>query len=107
MIEVPQQFDNALDTVRRVLRVGGRRQIFDAYSLHHTYYFSPTTLTNLCQKAGFTVAACRTFNPMAAPLWPPSLRNWVLHGFLQAADMFGSAGNIVELVATSPGSDDQ
>ncbi|MGY1410123.1 class I SAM-dependent methyltransferase [Luteimonas sp. A611] len=99
VIEVPQQFDNALDAARRALRIGGRRPMFDAYSLHHTYFFTHRTLSELCRKAGFTVAACRTFNPMSAPLWPPSLRNWVLHGFLRMADMVASAGNIVEIIA--------
>jgi 2-polyprenyl-3-methyl-5-hydroxy-6-metoxy-1,4-benzoquinol methylase len=99
IIEVPQQLDNALDRLRRLFRVGGRQSRFDAYSLHHTYFFSPQNLAKLCKQAGLTVASCRTFNPAAAPLWPPSFRNWVLHALLRAADVTHAGGNIIEVVA--------
>src|SRR5579875_262912 len=44
VLEVPQQFENDLDRLRRWLHVGGRQKRFDAYSLHHTYFFSPNAM---------------------------------------------------------------
>jgi SAM-dependent methyltransferase len=38
VIEVPQQFDNDLDRLKRFLRIRKKPQ-FNAYSLHHTFFF--------------------------------------------------------------------
>jgi len=103
VIEVPQQFDNALDRLRRALSSGGRNPRFDAYSLHHTYFFSPGNLAGLCRRAGLEVVRHRTFNPAATPLWPVSLRNWILYGLLRPVDAIAAAGNIIEIVAAPVG----
>ncbi len=97
--EVPQQFQNDLDRLRRLFRMGGQQRQFDAYSLHHTYFFTPASLVTLAGRAGFSVLQLRTFNPDKAPLWPPSLRNWVLHVGLSLADRLHRGGNILELHA--------
>lgn len=99
VVEVPQQFENDLDRLRRLFRMGGKQRHFDAYSLHHTYFFTPTSLAALGARAGFTVLRLRTFNPDKAPLWPPSLRNWILHVGLTLADRLHAGGNILELHA--------
>lgn len=106
VVEVPQQFDNLLDRTRRLLRVGGRQRQFDAYSLHHTYYFSPRSLRELARQAGFVVVSLRTFNPDKTPLWPPRAKNWVLAAGLAFADITHSGGNILELYAMSTAAGD-
>lgn len=98
-LEVPQQFDNDLDRLRRWLRVGGKQARFDAYSLHHTYFFTPSTMTALLAKAGFSVLCLSTFNSDKAPLWPFSLKNYVLRSLLGLADRVHAKGNIIEVFA--------
>jgi len=99
VLEVPQQFDNDLDRLRRWLRVGGRQARFDAYSLHHTYFFTPSTMTALLAKAGFSVLRLSTFNSDKTPLWPLSLKNYVLRPLLGMADRLHAGGNIIEVFA--------
>jgi len=100
VLEVPQQFDNDLDRLRRWLRAGGKRPHFDAYSLHHTYFFNPGTMTTLLRKAGFQIKTLATFNRSKTPLWPPSLKNWILRPVLSSADVLHRGGNIIEVYAT-------
>jgi len=99
VIEVPQQFDNDLDCLRRLIGWGGQQQRFDAYSLHHTYFFSPSCLQSLLERGGFEVSQLRTFNPDKTPLWPirPSL--WALFALLSVADKAHKGGNIIEVFA--------
>lgn len=97
-VEVPQQFDNDLDRARRFLRMGGRQARFDAYSLHHTYFFTPWTLANTLRAAGFEPGCVRTFNPDKTPMRPFNVRNWILRGFLGLADRH-NGGNILEVFA--------
>lgn len=99
VLEVPQQFDNDLDRLRRCLHVGGKRQQFDAYSLHHTYFFNPKTMTELLRLAGFQVSSITTFNYNKTPLWPPKLKNWILRPFLGCANRLHLGGNIIEVYA--------
>lgn len=99
VLEVPQQFDNDLDRVRRWLRAGGKRPRFDAYSLHHTYFFNPRTMTELLRQAGFQLVRLATSNRNKTPLWPPELKNWVLRLFLSGADTVHRGGNIIEVYA--------
>jgi predicted SAM-dependent methyltransferase len=100
VLEVPQQFDNDLDRLRRWLRAGGKRPHFDAYSLHHTYFFNPGTMTTLLRKAGFEIKTLATFNRSKTPLWPPTLTNWILRPMLSSADVLHRGGNIIEVYAT-------
>ncbi|WP_147281666.1 class I SAM-dependent methyltransferase [Dyella solisilvae] len=102
ILEVPQQFDNDLDRLRRGLRVGGRLQRFDAYSLHHTYFFTPPTFKTLLAKAGFNVLSLSTFNSDKTPLWPLSAKNYVLRALLGTADRLHAGGNIIEVFAQRP-----
>lgn len=99
VLEVPQQFDNDLDRLRRWVNAGGRRPTFDAYSLHHTYFLNPETMARLVQMAGFKVVKLSTFNKNKAPLWPPVLTNWVLRPMLECADKLHRGGNIIEVYA--------
>lgn len=99
VFEVPQQFDNDLDRLRRALRAGGKLPRFDAYSLHHTYFFAPSTVTTLLSKAGFSVRNLSTFNSVRTPLWPFSAKNYVLRSLLGMADRTHAGGNIIEVFA--------
>lgn len=100
ILEVPQQFDNDLDRLRRWLRAGGKRSHFDAYSLHHTYFFNPGTMTTLLRKTGFQLKILATFNRHKTPLWPPVMKNWILRPMLYSADVLHRGGNIIEVYAT-------
>lgn len=100
VLEVPQQFDNDLDRLRRWLRAGGKRPHFDAYSLHHTYFFNPGTMAALLRKAGFQIKTLTTFNRNKTPLWPPAMKNWILRPMLYSADALHRGGNIIEVYAT-------
>lgn len=99
VLEVPQQFDNDLDRLRRLLHQGGRRARFDAYSLHHAWFFTPATMHRLLAKSGFAVERLATFNPDKTPWWPPLAKNWVLRPLLTLADRIHQGGNIIEVFA--------
>lgn len=60
VIEVPNQFDNFADKLRRLVGRGGRQDQFDAFSLHHTYFFSRRTVSELCKQHGFVIRDIRT-----------------------------------------------
>lgn len=97
VLEVPQQFDNDLDRLRRGLRVGGRQKRFDAYSLHHTYFFTPHSMKLLLKGSGFDTLKMTTFDPNNAPLWPFSGKNVILRTLLGLADRLHAGGNIIEV----------
>lgn len=99
VLEVPQQFDNDLDRLRRCLHTGGKRPQFDAYSLHHTYFLNPATMTTLVRMADFKIVKLTTFNRNKAPLWPLAFKNWVLRALLGSADALHRGGNIIEVYA--------
>lgn len=99
VIEVPQQFDNDLDRLRRALLVGGRQKRFDAYSLHHTFFFSPRSMHMLLRLAGFETLKVTTFDPGSAPLRPFSLKNLILRVVLGLADQLHGAGNVIEVLS--------
>jgi len=99
VIEVPQQLENDLDRLRRVFGWGGRHRDFDAYSLHHTYFFTPGSVRKLFALAGLDVQCLATANPMRTPLWPPVPRNLVLRPLLWLADAVHEGGNIIEVFA--------
>lgn len=97
VLEVPQQFDNDLDRLRRALRIGGRQRRFDAYSLHHTYFFSPHAMRLLLNSSGFDTRKMTTFDHNSAPLWPFSGKNVILRVLLGSADRLHEGGNIIEV----------
>lgn len=68
-IEVPYQFDNDLDRLRRALGRGGRQLETNAFSLHHTFFYTKESLRRLCEGAGFSVS---TLTQPFAPE-PPAL----------------------------------
>jgi 2-polyprenyl-3-methyl-5-hydroxy-6-metoxy-1,4-benzoquinol methylase len=60
IIEVPNQFLNLTDRLRRLSGKGGRQAGLDAFSLHHTYFFSPRNLQQICEAERFVTESCRT-----------------------------------------------
>lgn len=98
VIEVPQQFDNDLDRLKRLLRLN-RKPEFNAYSLHHTWFFTPTTLTQLLNSYGFSVLHAGTANWARTPLWPPNPIHLILGTFLYLSDRIHRGGNVIEVYA--------
>lgn len=95
--EVPQQFENDLDRLRRL--AGISRPKFNLYSLHHTCFFRPQHLSRLVQQAGFEPVMLRTANAWRTPLRPFTWKNLVLRMLLGAADAVHAGGNIIEMYA--------
>lgn len=60
IIEVPQQFNNHIDRLKRMLGRGGKLNEFTAFSLHHTYFFKTKNLVRLLEKSGFNVVHITT-----------------------------------------------
>lgn len=98
VLEVPRELDNDLERLKRVLGMG-RRRAFDVYSLHHTYYFTPSTMAALISESGFEVRSLATANIHRTPLWPPSLKNLLLGVYLWLSDRIHRGGNIIEVYA--------
>lgn len=101
VLEVPLQFYNDLDRLKRSLFLS-KKPRFNAYSLHHAYFYTPDTLTKLLVKQGFDIELSRTANPDRTPLHPFSFKNLFLRYFLWAADALHKGGNIIEVYARKP-----
>lgn len=96
--EVPQQFFNDLDRIKRLFFLSAEPK-FNSYSLHHTYFFSPKSISRLMEKTGFDVLSLRTAVGSRTPLWPLSIKNTVLRIFLMMSDITHGGGNIIEVFA--------
>ena len=99
VLEIPQQVYNDLDRVRMILKGGHLKESFGPYSLHHTYFYTPSTIRLLLEHCGFVTESLRTANQFYTPLWPFSLKNSILFLLLQFADKIHHGGNIIELFA--------
>lgn len=97
LLEVPQQFDNDLDRVRRLFSPSQRKR-FNAYSLHHTYFFDCNTLRLICEQAGLNVISLKTALPERTPLSLLSFKNLALRGFLYMSDKIHKGGNVIEVL---------
>lgn len=98
VLEVPQQIYNDLDRLKRVLGIAKQPQ-FTAYSLHHTYFFVPQTITKLLEKKNFHVQRLTTSNLARTPVRPFNIVNVLLTTLLFLSDITHRGGNIIELVA--------
>lgn len=103
ILEVPQQINNDLDRLKSMLSGGRKETAFTPYSLHHTYFFTPKTITVLLEKHDFSVIKLRTANSAYTPLWPFRIRNLLLFLFLQFVDKLYRGGNIIEIYARKKG----
>jgi 2-polyprenyl-3-methyl-5-hydroxy-6-metoxy-1,4-benzoquinol methylase len=99
IIEVPQQFDNHIDRLKRLLGRGGKMPNFGAFSLHHTYFFSTRNLKQLIERSGFVVV--HTTTNVAGPRLGGSgtLRTVVMAALLRCSDWIGRGGDNIEIVA--------
>lgn len=101
IIEVPNQFRNDADRLRRLVGKGGRQQSFDAFSLHHTCFFDPHNLRRACALAGFDVTEVRTLitrNPNI-----DSRARRFLERLLAWSARTRHGGDSIELLAVKPG----
>ncbi len=96
VIEVPQQFYNDLDRLK-ILLLMSKKPSFTTYSLHHTYFYTPNTLTSLLKRYNFSVCGLRTANLANTPLSPPNYKNFILAFYLFFSDKIHKGGNIIEL----------
>ena len=103
VLEVPREFYNDLDRLKKLLG-WKRRKEFNAYSLHHTYFYTPKTLAKLIRQCGFGIKRLRTRNPAITPLIPFKLRNFFLRWYLWIADKTHQGGNIIEVFAVKKAS---
>jgi SAM-dependent methyltransferase len=87
-IEVPFQFDNDLDRLRRL--AGRWHPSFNAFSLHHTYFFSQRSLRRICDQANLSIEALRQ------PFMPAPWRSSGLMGlFIAIASLRGNGDALV------------
>jgi SAM-dependent methyltransferase len=96
VVEVPQQFQNDLDRLKNILSMTPSPS-FNPYSLHHTYFYTPKTLTLLLGKYNFAVCKLRTANLAYTPLYPPRYKNFILALYLFISDKLHKGGNIIEV----------
>lgn len=99
VVEVPSQFDNDFDALKRALGRGGKQAGFDAFSLHHTYFFTPRNMAAMFARAGFSVQRVRTFVPSQRPA--TSWKRQVLRSLLWLADKAHRGGDVIEVYASS------
>lgn len=97
LVEVPQQLGNDVDRLKALLGRDERR--FDAYSLHHTYFFTAATLAETVRRADLEVIAQRTFHWGLTPPRPFSPRNLLLGSFLWLSDRLHGGGPVLEVHA--------
>lgn len=97
IIEVPNQFDNDADRLRRAVTGGGRQARFDAFSVHHTYFFSPRSLMALVRQAGFDNLHVRT--TVTQPSGNLSVKRRLLGAALNVANRLHHGGDAIELWA--------
>jgi 2-polyprenyl-3-methyl-5-hydroxy-6-metoxy-1,4-benzoquinol methylase len=100
VIEVPQQFYNDLDRLKNMLGMS-RKSEFNAYSLHHTFFFNPENMSDLLKKTGFIIKSIKTANKNRTPLYPFSIKNLFLRYYLWLSDILHHGGNIIEVYAES------
>ena len=98
VLEVPQQFYNDLDRLKKFIKLKKKPE-FDYYSLHHTFFYTPRSLKNLMRKEGFRIDYLVTSNAKRTPLKPFNISNLVLLIFLWLSDKIHSGGNIIEVYA--------
>ena len=95
-IEIPQQFINPIDIAYRTL---GIRRHFSTYSLHHPYFYTPSSIRRLLAAAGFEVAHLRTWLPNQVFHVENRLLTAPVQLGLWLADRIASRGHIIEVFA--------
>jgi len=96
VFEIPQQFTNPIDMVYRAL---GRRRPFDAYSLHHPYFYSVDSIRQLMKLAGYEIVSLKTWLPGQVFHVDSRLVGTALQGALWVADAVAKKGHVIEVMA--------
>ena len=96
VFEIPQQFINPIDLAYRAL---GRRRPFDAYSLHHPYFYSVDSITRLLDVAGYRIISLRTWLPGQVFHVNSRVVAAALQSTLWAADVLAKRGHVIEVMA--------
>lgn len=95
-IEIPQQFINPIDLTYRGLH---RHRHFSAYSLHHPYFYTVSSVKHLIEVAGFEVVHLTTWLPGQVFHVQNRVVTAPAQGLLWFADRIGQRGHIIELFA--------
>lgn len=97
VIEVPQQIDNDADRLRRLLHKSSTSMSFDAFSVHHTYFFNPNSLRRLVESTGFAIE--RLFTTTAPLHGQTRLRRKLFWQITKFASKLHYGGDTIELWA--------
>lgn len=99
LIEVPQQFCNHIDRLKRILGRGGKLEKFSAFSLHHTYFYTARSLLEIISRSGFRPIAITT-NVIGPRLGTrKNCKSRLMDFILRVADLAGRGGDNIELIA--------
>jgi 2-polyprenyl-3-methyl-5-hydroxy-6-metoxy-1,4-benzoquinol methylase len=98
VIEVPQQLCNDLDRLKKILRIT-KEIAFTPYSLHHTYFYTPKTISSLLKRHNYSIKRIRTANLENTPLVPFNIVNITLAIYLALSDKIHRGGNMIEVFA--------
>ena len=93
--EVPQQFYNDIERLKRMLRIY-KKPVFNPYSLHHAYFYTPNTIISMIEKYCFLVCQVKT-NRMLSPM--NNFKNLILSIYLFVSDKLHKGGSIIEVFA--------
>lgn len=95
-IEIPQQFINPVDLTYRAL---GVRRRFTAYSMHHPYFYTVSSVRRLLGAAGYRIEHLTTWLPgQVFHIQAPAITVPV-QAVLWAADRIARRGHIIEICA--------
>lgn len=99
VVEVPQQFKNHIDLIKRLLARGGRFTEFGPFSLHHTYFFNSRNLIEMVEKCGFKVIHLTTDVGGVRAKEKITLRVRLARLFSWAANWLNHGGDNIEIYA--------
>lgn len=99
IIEVPQQFKNYIDLIKRLFGRGGRFRKFGPFSLHHTYFFSSRNLIEMVEKCGFKVMHVTTDVNGVRGTEEITLRIKLIRLFSWVANLLSRGGDNIEIYA--------
>lgn len=96
VFEIPQQFINPIDLIYRAL---GRQRPFNAYSLHHPYFYTVKSIKRLLGLAEYEILSLRTWVPGQFFHVESPVVGAALQGTLWAADLVAQKGHVIEVMA--------
>ena len=99
LIEVPQQFCNHIDGLKRLLGRGGKLEKFSAFSLHHTYFYTARSLLDIIGRSGFQPVAITTHVIGPRLGTRKNCKSRLMDFMLRVADFAGWGGDNIELIA--------